>query len=129
MTTTSAEGKLICCQVLVLILEFTKVTALGLSLWVYLQVGYATLQCVLALVLLNEFRAGSCMAKMSQSFEMGLLRRVSWAVWEVLRFCCQMQSWDIMGCLDCMSMGGGTMVVVMVMVMVMVMVVVVVVVM
>ena len=97
MTTTSADGKSICCHMLVLILEFTSITALGLSPWVYLWVGYTTLQCMLALVLLTEFRAGSCMERMSQSFKMGLLRSDSWVVWDVLIFCCQMQRWGIVG--------------------------------
>lgn len=92
-TTTSADGKSICHHALVLILEFTNITALGLTLWVSFWVGYTTLQCVLALVLLTEFRAGSCMARTSQSFDMRLLRSVSWATWEVLRFCCHMRRW------------------------------------
>lgn len=75
--TTSLDGKGTCLHMLVLILELTNVTALGLAPQVYLLVGYATRQCELALVLPTEFRTGSCKTSTSHLSEMGLLIRVS----------------------------------------------------
>ena len=77
MITMSLDGKGICRHALVLIFELTSVTILGFSPCMYLQSGYTTLQWVLALVFPNVLRAGSCRAKMSQSSDIGPLRRVS----------------------------------------------------
>lgn len=103
----SFDGKGTCLQVLVLILELISVTTLGFSPWVHLWVGYTTLQCMLALVLPDKFSAGSCSASMSHSSDIGLLRSASWAVWDVLRFCCQMRRWWWgRGCSGCVFIRG-----------------------
>lgn len=89
MTTTSGEGKGICCQEFVSKALDISVTARDLDSGEEKRVeGYTAWKYGEEIVFFIWLMCGSCRAMISHLRAIGPLRRECWAIKEELRFCC-----------------------------------------